>query len=42
MRYQKVFVNALAYELPEEVVSTVMLEDSLKPVYQALRIPPGV
>lgn len=41
MRYQKVFVNALAYELPEEVVSTAMLEDSLKPVYQALRIPNG-
>lgn len=41
MRYQNVFVNALAYELPEEVVSTATLEDSLKPVYQALRIPMG-
>ncbi len=41
MRYQKVFVNALAYELPDEAVSTRALEEALQPVYQTLRIPAG-
>ncbi len=41
MRYQKVFVNALGYELPQEVVSTRALEEELLPVYKALRIPIG-
>ncbi len=41
MRYQKVFVNALAYALPDEVVSTRALEEALQPVYSALRIPSG-
>jgi 3-oxoacyl-[acyl-carrier-protein] synthase III len=41
MRYQNVFVNALSYDLPAEVVTTSALEDALKPVYQALHIPVG-
>ena len=41
MRYQKVFVNVLAYELPAEVISTRALEEALKPVYDALKIPMG-
>ncbi len=41
MRYQNVYVNALTYELPYEAVSTAAIEDALKPVYQALRIPSG-
>lgn len=41
MRYQKVFVNALGYELPDEVVATRTLEEQLGPVYRALRIPSG-
>jgi 3-oxoacyl-[acyl-carrier-protein] synthase-3 len=41
MRYQKVFVNAIGYELPQEVVSTRSLEEALRPVYQALKLPLG-
>ncbi len=41
MRYQNVFVNALSYELPGEVVSTRALEEALAPVYQKLKIPMG-
>lgn len=41
MRYQKVFVNALGYELPEEVISTRAIEDELQAVYQALKVPRG-
>lgn len=41
MRYQNVFVNALSYELPDEVVTTRSIEDALKPVYQSLHIPFG-
>lgn len=41
MRYQKVFVNSIGYELPQEVVSTRSLEEALRPVYQALKLPLG-
>lgn len=41
MRYQKVFVNTIGYELPLEVVSTRSLEEALRPVYQTLKIPLG-
>ena len=41
MRYQNIYVNALGYDLPDEVVTTASLEDALRPVYQALRIPMG-
>lgn len=41
MRYQKVFINSLGYELPEEIVSTRSLEEALAPIYKNLRIPLG-
>lgn len=41
MRYHNIFVNALSYDLPDEVVTTGSIEDALKPVYQALHIPMG-
>jgi 3-oxoacyl-[acyl-carrier-protein] synthase III len=41
MRYQNVYLNALSYDLPDEIVSTASLEDALRPVYQALHIPVG-
>lgn len=41
MRYQKVVVNAIGYELGPVVVSSTELEDRLEPVYKALRIPEG-
>ncbi|MBC7661969.1 MAG: 3-oxoacyl-ACP synthase III [Chitinophagaceae bacterium] len=41
MRYQNVYVNALSYDLPDEVVTTASLEEALRPVYQTLHIPVG-
>ena len=41
MRYQKVFINSIGYELPEEIVSTRVLEEALQPIYNTLRIPLG-
>ncbi len=41
MRYQNVYVNALSYDLPDEVVTTASIEDALTPVYKALHIPMG-
>jgi 3-oxoacyl-[acyl-carrier-protein] synthase-3 len=41
MRYSRVFVDAIGYELPPVVVTTEELEARLAPVYQALRIPEG-
>src|SRR5262245_35071836 len=41
MRYPKVFIDSIGYELPPVVVSTRELEDRLAPVYSALHISPG-
>lgn len=41
MKYQKVYVDALAYELGPVVVSSEELEARLRPVYQGLHIPEG-
>lgn len=41
MQYSKVFVETFAYELPAMVVTTRELEESLRPVYEKLRIPLG-
>ena len=41
MRYSKVYLDAIGYELPPVVVSTTELESRLSPVYQALRMAPG-
>lgn len=41
MRYDKVFIEAIGYELPPEVVTSDELEERLHPAYQALRIPAG-
>ena len=41
MRYSKVFLESLGYELPPYVVTTRELEDRILPVYEALRISPG-
>ena len=38
MRYGKVSVETLAYELGPNVVASRALEDRLAPLYQALRI----
>ncbi|WP_298774032.1 3-oxoacyl-ACP synthase III [uncultured Shewanella sp.] len=41
MKYSRVFINSLAYELAPEVVSTAELESRLAPLYQKFRIPMG-
>ena len=41
MRYSRVFLDAIGYELPPVVVTSRELEARLRPVYQALHLPEG-
>jgi 3-oxoacyl-[acyl-carrier-protein] synthase-3 len=41
MKYSRVYIDALGYELPPVVVTSAELEARLAAVYEALRIPPG-
>lgn len=41
MKYSRVFINSLAYELAPNVVSSSELESRLAPLYKKLRIPMG-
>jgi 3-oxoacyl-[acyl-carrier-protein] synthase-3 len=41
MKYTRVFINSLAYELAPEVVTSNSLESRLAPLYQKYRIPMG-
>jgi acyl-CoA:acyl-CoA alkyltransferase len=41
MRYQHVCLEALAYTLPDEIVTSAELEARLKPLYERLRLPEG-
>jgi len=41
MKYSRVYINSMAYELAPEVVSSKDLESRLAPLYQKLRIPVG-
>ncbi len=41
MKYTQVYLDAIGYELPPVVVTTQELEQRLRPVYQALRMPEG-
>lgn len=41
MRYSKVFLDSIAYELPANVVTSAWLEERVAPVYESLRIPGG-
>ena len=41
MKYSRVFLDAITYELPPVVVTSRELETRLRPVYQALRMPEG-
>lgn len=41
MQYNRVYLEAIGYELPPVVVSTAELESRLKPMYDAHRLPPG-
>src|SRR5262245_48871550 len=41
MKYTRVFVDAIGYELAPVVITSDELEDRLEPLYQALHIPHG-
>ena len=41
MQYNRVYLEAIGYELPPVVVTSQELEHRLAPVYQALRLPEG-
>jgi 3-oxoacyl-[acyl-carrier-protein] synthase III len=41
MKYSHVFIDAIGYELPPEVVTTQELEARLRPVYEALHLAEG-
>lgn len=41
MRFEKVGIEAMAYALPEETVSSVQLEERLHPLYERLNLPLG-
>lgn len=41
MKYSRVFIDAIGYELPPVVVTSTDIEARLRPVYQALRLPEG-
>src|SRR3954447_3725236 len=41
MKYSRVFIESIGYELPPVVVTSNELEARLRPVYQTLRIPEG-
>src|SRR5947199_5829889 len=41
MRYSRVHIDGIGYELPSVVVTSSELEARLRPVYQALRMPEG-
>src|SRR3954451_22968303 len=41
MKYNRVCIEAMAYQLPEEIVTSGELERRLAPLYQRLRLPEG-
>lgn len=41
MKYSRVFINSMAYQLAPEVITSEQLESRLTPLYQKLRIPMG-
>jgi erythronate-4-phosphate dehydrogenase len=41
MKYSRVYINSMAYQLAPEVVTSKDLESRLAPLYQKLRIPAG-
>lgn len=41
MKYTRVYVDSIAYELPAQVVTSTELEERLAPLFQTLRIPEG-
>lgn len=41
MKYSRVFLDSIGYELPPVVVTSTELEARLRPLYQSLRLPEG-
>ena len=42
MKYSRVYIHTIAYELAPVVVTSDDLEEQIEPVYAALRMPMGV
>lgn len=41
MNFERVAIEALGFQLPPDVVTSLQLEEQLAPVYERLRLPPG-
>jgi 3-oxoacyl-[acyl-carrier-protein] synthase-3 len=41
MKYSRVYLDAIGYELPPVVITSQELEERLRPVYESLRLPEG-
>ncbi len=41
MRYSRVYIKSIAYQLPPNVIASAVLEDRLAPVYETLNVPSG-
>ncbi|MBT3921666.1 MAG: 3-oxoacyl-ACP synthase III [Nitrospina sp.] len=41
MHFDKVYIEGLAYHLPENIVTSVEIEDRLSPLYDRLKLPQG-
>ena len=41
MLFEKVYIEGLAYHLPENIVTSVEIEDRLAPLYDRLKLPQG-
>ena len=41
MRFEKVYIEGLAYHLPDNIVTSAELEKRLAPLYDRLKLPPG-
>jgi hypothetical protein len=41
MRFEKVYIESLAYHLPENIVTSAEIEKRLAPLYDRLKLPQG-
>ena len=41
MRFEKVYIESLAYHLPDNIVTSAEIEKRLAPLYERLKLPQG-
>ena len=41
MRFEKVYIEGLAYHLPDNIVTSAEIEKRLAPLYDRLKLPQG-